>query len=115
HFYLRRAGNFRFPKADENSFIAPGVTSLRTQRGVSYETGMRFLNDDFEWKLGLYQLNLRDEIAFDPTQTPQTPFGSNENLDPTIRRGITLSGKDNITSKISIGGQYNYVDARFQN
>lgn len=115
HLYLRRAESFRFPKADENAFAPLGVTSLRTQRGVSYETGVEFNTENNSGKLGLYQLNLKDEIAFDPTQTPQQPFGSNRNLAPTIRRGFTLSGKKQITHQFSIDGQYNYVNARFQN
>ena len=32
--YLRRAENFRFPKADENAFAPIGVSGLRTQRGA---------------------------------------------------------------------------------
>ena len=62
-------------------------------------------------------MNLRDEIAFDPTQTPQQPFGANRNLAPTVKeRGFTLSEQDRcITSKLSLDGQYNFVAATFQN
>ena len=114
-FYLRRAGSFRFPKADENTFAANGVGSLRTQRGISYESGVQAKNKNNTAKLAIYQLNLRDEIAFDPLQTPQQPFGSNRNLSPTVRRGLILSGKHRLTRQLSIDGQYNYVHARFQN
>lgn len=114
-YYLRRAESFRFPKADENAFTPPGVTSLRTQRGVAYETGMQLQSENLSGKIGIYRLNLRDEINFDPTQTPETPFGSNRNLAPTIRTGISISGKTNLLHTLSIDGQYNYVNARFQN
>ena len=112
-FYLRRAESFRFPKADENASTAIGVNGLKTQRGVSYETGVTW-----EWQktmshLSIYQLNLKDEIAFDPTQTPLQPFGINKNLDPTVRRGFSVSEKYQATDWISLGGQYNYVNARF--
>jgi iron complex outermembrane recepter protein len=110
--YLRRAENFRFPKADENT-DADGA--LRTQRGVSYESGFTMHQQSSLAKFEIYQLNLRDEIAFDPIQTPQNPFGSNRNLDPTIRRGFTLSGKTDVIDRWSIDGQYNYVNAKFQN
>jgi iron complex outermembrane recepter protein len=113
--YLRQAGSFRFPKADEMATTPIGVKALRAQRGTAYETGIQLNRDNYSGKLGIYQLNLRDEIAFDPTQTPQQPFGANKNLSPTVRRGITLSGKNKITDRLSLGGQYNYVDARFQN
>lgn len=113
--YLRRAENFRFPKADEDASTPPGVNGLKTQRGVSYETGTEWCWRMFKTKFGIYQLNLRDEIQFDPTQTPETPFGVNRNLDPTVRRGAFLTEKLQATDKISIDGQYNYVNARFQN
>jgi len=112
--YLRRAGSFRFPKADENAAAGSGVTALRTQRGAAYETGVSWDCLRTLTKLNIYQLNLRDEIAFDPTQTPQQPFGSNVNLAPTIRRGFSVSEKYQATSKLALNGQYNYVNARFQ-
>ncbi len=112
--YLRRAESFRFPKADELTSTPLGVNGLRTQRGVAYETGIELARENYSGKLGLYQLNLQDEIAFDPTQTPQNPFGSNRNLDPTIRRGISLSGKKQMTDQLALDAQYNFVNARFQ-
>jgi iron complex outermembrane receptor protein len=113
--YLRRAESFRFPKADENSDVAVGVDGLKTQRGVSYEAGINFQYKKSKTQFSIYQLNLRDEITFDPLQTPQNPFGVNTNFDRTVRRGLTLSEKWLVTRKITLGGQYNYVNARFQN
>lgn len=112
--YLRRASSFRFPKADENASLPKGVNSLRPQRGISYETGIEWQNDRNLVQLGLYQLNLRDEIAFDPTQTIQQPFGSNQNLPPTKRVGLTVSGKTNLFRQFSVNAQYNYVNPHFQ-
>lgn len=114
-FYLRRAGSFRFPKADENAAASNGIGTLRTQRGLSYETGMQWDHPPYSTKIGLYELQLDDEISFDPTQTPQQPFGSNRNLSPTTREGMTLSAKDALTKKLSLNGQLNYVHAVFQN
>lgn len=114
-YYLRRAESFRFPKADENAFTPPTITSLRTQRGVAYETGWQLQREAYSGKIGLYHLRLRDEINFDPLQTPLTPFGSNRNLPPTIRYGASASGKVSLFNDVSLDGQYNYVKARFQN
>ncbi len=112
-FYLRRAGSFRFPKADEMASTLPG-TVLKTQRGTAYEGGVTTLWQTLTSQFSVYQLNLVDEITFDPTQTEQDPFGTNRNLPPTERFGFSLSEKYNITDKISLGTQYNYVNARFQ-
>lgn len=113
--YLRRAESFRFPKADENASTPIGVNGLRTQRGVSYETGVKWDWKKLMSKIGIFQLNLRDEITFDPTQTPQQPFGANRNLSPTVRRGIAVTEKYQVLENLSLDGQYNYVTARFQN
>jgi len=114
-FYLRRAGSYRFPKADENATAPIGVSSLQTQRGESYEAGLEKQIDNLNFKANLYQLNLQDEIAFDPTQTPQQPFGSNRNLPPTVRRGLNLIGKAQLNKQIQISSQLNVLQAVFQN
>jgi len=111
--YLRRAGSFRFPKADEDASTTNNLP-LRPQRGVAYESGMKWLWQQWTNKVALFQLNLRDEITFDPTQTAKQPFGSNRNLSPTTRRGFSLSEQYQATEKLLVSGQYNYVNARFQ-
>ncbi len=112
--YLRRAGSFRFPKADENASASPVVNGLKTQQGVSYEAGLAYHGYNTMTRFSLYQLNLKDEITFDPNQTPQDPFGTNRNFDPTVRKGFSISEKISITEKISLGGQYHLINARFQ-
>jgi iron complex outermembrane receptor protein len=112
--YLRRAGSFRFPKADENSQTAQGAGPLRTQRGIAYETGTTWENHYFNADFNVYQLQLKDEIAFDPFQTPTTPFGSNQNLAPTVRQGFSLTLRKSITEKLTVSTQYHFVSARFQ-
>lgn len=113
-FYLRRAENFRFPKADENASTPIGVHGLRTQRGASYETGFAWNYKQFIAQFGAYLLNLRDEITFDPTQTAEDPFGTNRNLAPTVRHGFSVSENYQVTENIALSGQYNFVNARFQ-
>ncbi|MBA3661255.1 MAG: TonB-dependent receptor plug domain-containing protein [Gammaproteobacteria bacterium] len=112
-FYLRRAGSYRFPKADENSFTNGDVGSLHPQRGIAYETGSHFQLKQCEIDINFYQLNLRDEIAFDPLQTPQTPFGSNTNLPPTRRTGVSTTLGRNLTDQLHLSAQYHFVNARF--
>lgn len=111
HFYLREAGSFRFPKAEENS---ADHQPLRTQRGWSYEGGVQYDQADKALDVSLYQLYLRDEIAFNPLQTPTNPFGTNENLPPTVRTGATLSAKTDLIKNLSADAQINLVHARFQ-
>ena len=42
-FYLRRAGNYRFPKTDEELDYMGKLSPLKVQTGVSYETGISWL------------------------------------------------------------------------
>jgi iron complex outermembrane receptor protein len=109
--YLRRAGNFRFPKAEEST---AGYQPLRTQRGVSYETGVNIDDETRVIDISIYKLDLRDEISFDPLQTPQNPFGSNVNLSPTTRTGANLAIKSKLTKKLTGDMSINLVNARFQ-
>lgn len=111
--FLSREGNFRFPKLDENAFIPLGQTALQTQTGVSYETGAQWHHLGQDLKITLYQLNLKNEIAFDPTQTPTQPFGANVNLPPTRRNGLIFSGQYPILNNIKLGAEYGYVNAFF--
>lgn len=109
--YLRRAGSFRFPKSDE---MASSSTTLKTQEGDAYETGLRSHFTRLTSDIKLYQLNLRNEIAFDPEQTAENPFGTNTNLPPTIRQGLSISERYLLTEKFIFNTQYHYVNARFQ-
>ncbi len=111
NLYLRQAGSFRFPKAEENT---AGNQPLRTQRGLSYEGGIQYDYEDKAVDFALYQLYLRDEISFNPLQTPQNPFGTNENLAPTVRTGASISVKSDIVKNLSGDAQINLVHARFR-
>src|SRR5439155_12379559 len=86
-----------------------------TQKGVSYETGVKWDYQKLHTNAEVYQLNLQDEIQFDPFQTPARPFGTNRNLDPTVRKGFLFSEKYFINNYLTVGAHYNYVNARFQN
>ncbi|CAN5236286.1 TonB-dependent receptor [soil metagenome] len=111
--YLRRAESFRFPKADENAAVVAGQAGLKTQTGVSYETTLEWLIGKSIATFSLYQLDLKNEIAFDPAQTPQHPFGTNKNLPHTRRQGFSVGEHYTLTEKLTLIGQYDYVYARF--
>jgi iron complex outermembrane receptor protein len=111
--YLRRAGNYRFPKAEENAVVAPGITHLKTQTGASYDIGYKYRVSRYHVGIDLYYMRLKNEIVFDPTQTASQPFGMNRNLAPTDHKGFNLSGTYVVDSYLSLGGQYSYVDALF--
>ena len=112
-WYLRREGNYRFPKLDEADSIVAGAKPLVAQKGVMYETGVDLQQSKFDTRLDVYQLDLKHEIAYNPTIVTGTDFGSNTNLDPTRRRGLLLSETYQALSMWQLGGQYAYVDGKF--
>lgn len=111
--FLRRDGNFSFPKANEEAWIPAGADSLDVQTGVSYETGVEYLSARHRTQLNVYQLTLHNEIAFDPAQTPELPFGSYTNFDKTKRSGVTWAEHYMLMPAVSLDGQLNVVNARF--
>jgi iron complex outermembrane receptor protein len=112
-FFLRRDGNFSFPKANEQTLLPKNVISLDVQTGTSYEIGSEWLTEKQRAGINLYRLNLQNEIAFNPTQTTTQPFGAFNNLDRTLRYGLSLTESYRLTAKLNLNGQFNYVDARF--
>jgi len=108
--------NFRFAKIDEFSqTIEP--TILDTQTGESFEIGIDITRGDQQVVLSIYQLDLEDEIAFDPTLGPVffgVPSGLNTNLDKTRRQGLMLSWFSQISTDFALNTEIGLVDAKFE-
>ena len=112
-WFLRRDGNFRFPKTNEQVWLATDQMELKPQTGVSYETGLTWQTLKQRYQLSVYELWLHNEIAYDPTQTETQPFGATSNYDETLRKGFTLTQETPLTDQIRLNTQFNYVDAHF--
>lgn len=113
--FIRAEQNYRFPKIDEQAYTSPG-NILETQTGVSWEMGYEKTFESGHLSINAYQLELEDEIAFDPTATqPAGAFfnGANVNFDPTTHRGIMLDGDYLVTGNLQISASYTYTDATF--
>lgn len=114
--WLRADQNFRFATIDEHTFTTPGST-LDTQTGESFELGVEYRVNQHKLKAQIYQLDLKKEITFDPTATgPFSMFGfdgANINLDPTRRRGISLSANSALTERLDAQLQVGLVDGKF--
>ena len=108
--------NFRFAKIDEFSqTLAPAI--LDTQTGESFEIGIDITLGNQQVVLSLYQLDLEDEIEFDPTLGPDFgfgPIGLNTNLDKTRRQGLTISWFSRISDHFSVKTDIGLVDAKFE-
>ena len=101
--------NYRFAKVDE--FLSPAFTPaftpiiLKTQEGVSLESGVEWSSSNHSAKMVVYKLDLDDEIAFDPASF------ANVNLDETERKGLITSGYWQATKRLGVSASYTYTDA----
>ncbi|MES0328076.1 MAG: TonB-dependent receptor [Gammaproteobacteria bacterium] len=106
---LRADQNYRFAKVDE--FLAPAFSPtfapvlLKTQEGLSLETGAEWRNGDHSAKFIIYKLKLDNEIAFDPINF------ANINLDKTERKGLIVEGRWQVNNKLGITTSYTLTDA----
>jgi len=115
HIFGRRDGNFRFAKVDELTYTSPDV-DLKTQKGVSYELGTEWSIPGYQAKILLYQLELEDEIAFDPSAPPPTGAsfpGANVNFDPTTHKGVILQASHRLSERMRVAADYTYNNATF--
>jgi iron complex outermembrane receptor protein len=109
---LRADQNYRFAKVEE--FLQPALTpgstpiELKTQEGVSLETGAEWSQGGNTAKFIIYKLKLENEIAFDPTVGL---LGANINLDDTERKGLITSGNWKATQRLGLSASYTYTDA----
>lgn len=109
---LRADQNYRFAKVDE--FLQPALTpastpiELKTQEGLSLETGLEWSQGSHTAKIIIYNLKLENEITYDPTVGA---FGANINLDDTERTGLITSAYWKATQNLGFSASYTYTDA----
>ncbi|MBF8269849.1 MAG: TonB-dependent receptor [Gammaproteobacteria bacterium] len=108
--------NFRFVTADEYSAVADNnffanlflfgtvVPLPETQTGLSYESGIEWHNDSAQARLQLFQLDLDNEIVFDPS------LFLNTNIGDTRRRGLIFEGRYAPAQNWDIYANYSYID-----
>ncbi|MCG6938252.1 MAG: TonB-dependent receptor [Gammaproteobacteria bacterium] len=107
---VRADQNFRFAKVDEftnaQPYPAPPSTViLKTQEGLSLETGVEWNSAVSSAKFIVYQLELDNELAYDPVNY------ININLDETRRSGFTGSGRWQASQRLGLTASYTYTDA----
>ena len=110
-FYVRRDTNYRLINGKEKIWTDDSITTLKTQTGVSLETGLNWHNDLNQFKLGLYELDLDNEIAYNPNVGA---FGSISNLPPTRRIGLDLYELHQVNRHLTLGFQSNLVKPTFR-
>jgi len=116
--YARVDRNFRFVTADEFSAVADNnffaelfafgtvIPLPETQTGLSSEIGLEWHHGGKGASIQLYQLDLNNEIVFDPALFLNTNTGN------TRRRGVILDGQYTLNDHFDVSASYSYLDAR---
>lgn len=106
---VRADQNYRFAKVDE--YLQPAFTPsfspvlLKTQKGLSLESGVEWTQAGNSAKFIVYKLDLENEIAFDPINF------ANINLEDTERSGFITSAYWKTTPRLGFSVSYTYTDA----
>ncbi len=102
------ATSFRIPNVDEFAFADD---DLKPQKGRHYDLGLRYrFRRLAEFNLTLFQVEIEDEIRFDPDLRVNSNFE-----DTTRRRGVETGLKLYPAENLYIWGNYTYMDAKFEN
>lgn len=111
--FARAASAFRTPNIDERvgvgAFAAPVKTfDLKTQTSNDVEGGFRIKAGRFELQSSVYDMDLLNEIHFDPVNFVDT------NLDPTRRYGSETSVSLRASDTVLLRGGFAYTRAVFR-
>lgn len=112
--FARAERNFRFPNADEFSGIAnfnvfpfPAPLPLpQAQTGTSWDLGGEWRAARAALSVVLYQLDIDDEIAFEPVT------GQNFNVGDSRRRGLSLQASWAPRPRLRLDAGYGLVDGQ---
>ncbi|MGH8121131.1 MAG: TonB-dependent receptor domain-containing protein, partial [Gammaproteobacteria bacterium] len=102
-FFGRVDTNYRFVLADEYTSASFGGVIPGTQTGISCEAGIERLGENGGILLTAYQLDLNDEIEFDPV------LFINTNIGDTRRRGLIVDMNYAPSGNLTLDLNYSYV------
>ncbi|WP_434950628.1 TonB-dependent receptor family protein [Shewanella sp. HL-SH4] len=114
--YVRADDNFRFAKVDEQAYTSPGTVGLKPQIGRSFEAGWDYAYDIHNLQINLFQLDLEDEIVWDPSADKPVGGafnGANINADASRRYGVSTDYDIQLSPALMLGVAYDYIDAEF--
>jgi iron complex outermembrane receptor protein len=111
--FARAASAFRTPNIDERVGVGAFGSAVKTfdlkiQTSDDVEGGFRIKAGMFEMQSSIYNMNLTNEIHFDPVNFVDT------NLDPTRRYGSETSATLRVSDSVLLRGGFAYTRAIFR-
>jgi iron complex outermembrane receptor protein len=96
-------------QTDSNNFLQT-FSPLKPQTAESADLGVDYTRGDARFNIAVYRMDLRNEIHYNP----YPPAFANVNLDPTSRRGFTLSASRKLADKWRATVDYAYTRSVFR-
>jgi iron complex outermembrane receptor protein len=106
--YASYARGFRYPNLDEAYGFFGFTPGLEPEKSDGYEIGWKLRREGLVLNLAVYQMNVSDEIFFDPLSF------QNQNLDRVRHRGIELSGSWRASDWLELWGSYTFDDVEIR-
>jgi len=107
-FYGKFGYSFRVPNVNDiYNLFAAAVTILEPQRSRDREAGIELSSGGARYRFALYQMDLDDEIFFDPVTF------NNRNLPPTRRYGAEVEGQWSL-GPARLFANYTYAISEFR-
>lgn len=113
--FLRANRSIRFPLTDEVSyvdwitFVIMANTDLQPQKGQHYELGIKhYFKPDILGTFTLFRAEIHNEMFYNPLTF------SNENHPETLHQGIEAGIKGEVLGRLTLFGNYSYVEAEFE-
>lgn len=111
--YAKATRSSRFATVDELFESDPATfvkvfSPLKPQTARGLDVGTDYARGDFKLGASLYYMTLENEIHFNPTTF------TNDNLDPTKRRGLNLNAGTKLAPSLRLKGDYAHTRAFFR-
>ncbi|MBU3999492.1 MAG: TonB-dependent receptor [Gammaproteobacteria bacterium] len=111
-----RVGNsFRLANIDELGFTTPGAV-LQPQTSRDLELGSRWKYTGGRVELRFYRNSLTNELGYDPTVANANSWnglGANVNFDPTLRQGLELETRHDLSKTLGVKVNVGVREAKF--
>lgn len=115
--YGRVGNSYRLANIDELGFTTTGAV-LQPQTSRDIEVGSRWRYAGTRVELRYYRNSLKNELGYDPTvANPQVwdplNLGANVNFDPTLRQGLELESKHDLSKNLGLQVNLGVREAKF--
>lgn len=107
--YAKAGQSYRIPNVDDNAATANVNQPLQPQLSHDQEVGAILGNAKRRVTLRLFQNKISNEIMFNPLAGP---FGANDNLPATRRRGVEVEGRLAVTKSTVVSANWQHINAK---